>query len=363
MFQSVLVSCRPGFEKECAAELSSRAEQLQLAGFPQAQPESGYCVFRFHEPIRSTAAEGFSWSTLVFARSVVFIPEHSIQVPGDDRVGPIVAQVDRWAKKQKFDLLLVESSDSDSGRELSAFCRSFSKPMLAGLKKAGYPVEHFADKLKPSTRKNCLHIFFKSYSEVFVGFSFLEQSSPWPRGIPRLRFPSDAPSRSTLKLEEALLSFLREDEMASSLSPARRAVDLGACPGGWTYQFVKRGMRTQAVDNGAMNEKLMLSGLVEHHRVDGFKFTPARPVDWMVCDMVEQPKRVAALALSWWQNQYARRFIFNLKLPMKKRWSEVEDIRSFLDAELAQVGRPYRLLIKQLYHDREEVTVYIGPFG
>lgn len=363
MFQSVLVSCRPGFEKECAAELSVRVAQLQLAGYPQTEQESGYCLFRFHEPLRMALVDQFAWSTLVFARSIVFMPSQGLDVPGDDRITPIMEQVNDWGKKARFDFLLVESADSESGRELSAFCRSFSKPMRVALKKAGHKAEPFEDKVKTATRTQCLHIFFKSYSEVFVGISFLEQASPWPRGIPRLRFPADAPSRSTLKLEEALLSFLTEDEMASSLSPARRAVDLGACPGGWTYQFVRRGIRTQAVDNGAMDEKLMASGLVEHHRVDGFKFSPAKPVDWMVCDMVERPKRVAALALSWWQNQFARRFVFNLKLPMKKRWSEVEDIRSFLEAELIKTGRPYRLLMKQLYHDREEVTVYVGPFG
>jgi 23S rRNA (cytidine2498-2'-O)-methyltransferase len=83
----------------------------------------------------------------------------------------------------------------------------------------------------------------------------------------------------------------------------------------------------------------------------------------MVCDMVEQPKRVAELALRWWTDQSARRMIFNLKLPMKKRWNEIEDIRELMSAELKKSGRPYRLLMKHLYHDREEITVYLGPNG
>ena len=29
-------------------------------------------------------------------------------------------------------------------------------------------------------------------------------------------------------------------------------VDLGACPGGWTYQLVKRGLFVYAVDHGKM---------------------------------------------------------------------------------------------------------------
>ncbi len=33
------------------------------------------------------------------------------------------------------------------------------------------------------------------------------------------------------------------------------AVDLGACPGGWTYQLVKRNILGLLVDNGPMAQK------------------------------------------------------------------------------------------------------------
>ena len=107
MFQSVLVSCRPGFEKECAAELSVRVAQLQLAGYPQTEQESGYCLFRFHEPLRMALVDQFAWSTLVFARSIVFMPSQGLDVPVDDRITPIMEQVNDWGKKARFDFLLV----------------------------------------------------------------------------------------------------------------------------------------------------------------------------------------------------------------------------------------------------------------
>lgn len=40
------------------------------------------------------------------------------------------------------------------------------------------------------------------------------------------------------------------------------AVDLGACPGGWTYQLVKRNMWVSSVDNGPMAQSLMDTGQV-----------------------------------------------------------------------------------------------------
>jgi 23S rRNA (cytidine2498-2'-O)-methyltransferase len=364
MFSGVLATCRPGFEKECAAELSERSAQFGFSGYPQTQPDSGFCVFHFHEPVNARCFEAFEWKSLIFARSVFCLLGRVVEVPEDDRVTPLMQVIKEFPAKLKPQALLVEAPDSEAGRELSAFCRSVSKPLHAALAKTGIKTRFWDDEfVSPDADAQCLHVFFVNYQRVYLGVSVMRLGSPWPRGIVRLKFPSDAPSRSTLKLEEAFLTFLSEDERGSALSPARRAVDLGACPGGWTYQFVRRGIRTMAVDNGSMDQRLMESGLVEHLQVDGFKFTPPRPVDWMVCDMVEQPKRVAELALNWWQTQSARRLVFNLKLPMKKRWNEVSEIRNVLDEHLKNSGRSYRLLMKHLYHDREEITVYIGPHG
>ena len=85
-------------------------------------------------------------------------------------------------------------------------------------------------------------------------------------GIPRLRMPKDAPSRSTLKLDEAFHVFVPKDEQESRLQPGMRGVDLGSSPGGWTYQLVRRGMMVQAIDNGSMAESLMETGQVKHKR-------------------------------------------------------------------------------------------------
>jgi 23S rRNA (cytidine2498-2'-O)-methyltransferase len=76
--------------------------------------------------------------------------------------------------------------------------------------------------------------------------------------------------------------------------------------------------------------------------------------------MVEQPQSIAALMGDWLTRGDCRRALFNLKLPMKKRQ---ESLRACLDGlrdRLDDAGLGYRLLCKQLYHDREEVTAYIS---
>jgi len=203
-----------------------------------------------------------------------------------------------------------------------------------------------------------LHVLFDGNDHAWIGVSDVSTGSPWPMGIPRLSMPHGAPSRSTLKLAEAFVTFLDDDERLRWLRPAMRAVDLGAAPGGWTWQLVRRSMRVTAVDNGPMAASLLQSGLVTHRREDGFRFQPKKPVDWMVCDMVEQPRRVAELVARWLDEGWCRRCIFNLKLPMKKRYDET---RLCLDLIRGRAGaRMIALRARQLYHDREEITVFAG---
>jgi 23S rRNA (cytidine2498-2'-O)-methyltransferase len=134
----------------------------------------------------------------------------------------------------------------------------------------------------------------------------------------------------------------------------RPGFELGAAPGSWIWQLVRRGLRVTVVDNGAMDAGLMARALVDHRREDDFYFRPRKSVDWLVCDMVEKPGRIAALVAQWCHEGWCREVIFNLKLPMKGRHET--SLACHGDMEAALAGRRHRLRFKQLYHDPEEVT-------
>ena len=197
-----------------------------------------------------------------------------------------------------------------------------------------------------------LHLFFLSSAAVYIGISHIENSSAHSMGITRLRFPASAPSRSTLKLEEAFKTMMSTAEQEKYLRNGMTAVDLGACPGGWTWQLVKRGIRVSAIDNGSMDKALMDSGLVREIKADGFKYIPEPTVDWLVCDMVERPTHIARLISRWFTAGYCQYAAFNLKLPMKKRFDMVMACKTVIEAELSALNRPFQLRIKQLYHAR-----------
>ena len=230
-------------------------------------------------------------------------------------------------------------------------------PLRQALKKQGWLSAKASQK-----SGQFLHCFFVKPNCCYVGYSYVDNHSSHFMGIPRLKFPADAPSRSTLKLEEAILTFIPRKEENKRLNENMIGVDLGACPGGWTYQLVKRGLFVYAVDHGKMAASLHDTGRIEHCAEDGFKFQPPKrkKVDWLVCDMVEQPSRISLLIGKWLLNGWCRETIFNLKLPMKKRYQEVVLCLENLAVMLAEQNLNFDIQAKHLYHDREEITVHIA---
>jgi 23S rRNA (cytidine2498-2'-O)-methyltransferase len=62
----------------------------------------------------------------------------------------------------------------------------------------------------------------------------------------------------------------------------------------------------------------------------------------------------------WFVGGFTQRAIFNLKLPMKKRVVALHDALERIRTALNAKGIRYQLEAKQLYHDREEVTVFLA---
>lgn len=350
---ALLLYCRAGFEKECAQDITHVAENHAIAGWCKAVPDSGYVLF--HPAQAGDLAilqKRLAFAELSFARQMVFVSD-PLQLSPENRLPPLIEAA--RALPGPFSCLWLETADTNEAKELSGFCRKFEPHLNKALTQAGL--------LKAGdSRPPRLHVFFLDSATAYAGISRPGNSSNWPMGIPRLRMPREAPSRSTLKLAEALLEMLSEQERAQ-LRPGRRAVDLGASPGGWSWQLANRGMKVTAVDNGPMDDALMASGLVEHLRADGFTFRPRHPVDWLVCDMVDKPARVVDLAARWFERGDCRAAVFNLKLPMKRRFEEVQLARTLLQERLSRLAGAWRIAARQLYHDREEITFAIIPLA
>jgi 23S rRNA (cytidine2498-2'-O)-methyltransferase len=170
-------------------------------------------------------------------------------------------------------------------------------------------------------------------------------------GQRRMRDNPRAPSRAFLKAEEAFALLGHGPGRGDSV------IDLGAAPGGWSFSAAERGATVSAVDNGPLRGGALEHPRITHIRADAFRYQPqgGRRCDWLLCDLIEDPNRVVEqILLPWLDAGWCRRFVVNLKVGKMDPVELLRRLRGLEPNGLNQ--RCASLRIRQLFHDREEIT-------
>jgi 23S rRNA (cytidine2498-2'-O)-methyltransferase len=187
-------------------------------------------------------------------------------------------------------------------------------------------------------------VFVTDFNQALVSFEALSQ------GQQRMKLDPQSPSRSYLKLEEAFHIFARFPQEGEVV------VDLGAAPGGWSLSALKRGATVIAIDNGPLREPVSSHPKLTHLKADALKYqlAGAAPVDWLLCDVLEKPEMIVELVRKWLGKKWCRNFIVNLKVGRGDPIALLKEIR---DSKKGLLPFCQTLSIRQLYHDREEITL------
>lgn len=345
--QGLLCYCRAGFEPELAAELTERAAEAGHAGYARTERNSGHALFLCEEA--DALSRALPFADLIFARQKLVLIAELRDLDPKDRIAPMLDAL----QMRRFGTLVVEHPDSDDAKPLAGLARSFGNALRPALRKAGLL------SAQDDARMPRLHVCFVDGDHAFLATSDPRDSSPWPMGVPRLKMHADAPSRSALKLEEAILTLLTADERTQLLREGMRAADLGAAPGGWTWVLTRHKLQVTAIDNGPLRPHVMDTGLVQHLRAD---VSPGiRRNRWTGWSATWSNSPRASPAA--WPNGSAR------LVPARDLQPEAADEEALagnpalLDRFAAQAGKPLTIRAKQLYHDREEITVFATPSG
>ncbi len=313
---SALGVCQPGFETFLAKEFGARADGA--AGWvmaPSAKPE---LVFAHYALENHRSIELASVKTLSAAAADFFLQS---------------------AREERFDSPWPFVVESAAEPGLSARAREVGSQTLAAVKARMSRVAKLAQPGRPGPGPaRGLFLFLSGPGRLFVS-----RSASFG-GQRRMTDDPRAPSRSYLKAEEAYRVLGREP------APGQTVADLGAAPGGWSYSAARRGARVWAVDRGPLKGGA-LDALVTAVPEDAFTFVPASPVDWLFCDMVEDPGAVIGLVSRWLRDGRCRRFVVNLKFNRLDPFALLRRV----DADL----RPRCALLRarHLHHDREELTL------
>jgi 23S rRNA (cytidine2498-2'-O)-methyltransferase len=188
----------------------------------------------------------------------------------------------------------------------------------------------------------------------YLGLSRTEENlSAWAGGARRFARTPDQVSRSEFKLLEAL-------EVFGLTLEGGTALDLGAAPGGWTRLLRERRFRVVAVDPAALDPRVAADRGVRHAALTAQEFLRQNRerFDLIVNDMRLDARdsarimRQAVRALS--PDGHA---VMTLKLPTQQP-------EQVMHQALAHLLGPYRLLAaRQLFHNRQEVTLLLAPRG
>lgn len=208
-FNKLALYCRAGFEKETAAEITEKAGALGIFGFTRLEENSGYVIFECYQPGEADhIAQQLTCKQLIFARQLLVVSDLITDLPAQDRITSLLNHLQEQIKSavhfSPFSQVWVETADTNEAKELLTFCRKFSVPLRQALKRQRIIQESAAEIKQTSTT---LHIFFTKPGCCYLGYSYNQAHHPFFMGIHRLKFPADAPSRSTLKLEEAIHHF------------------------------------------------------------------------------------------------------------------------------------------------------------
>jgi 23S rRNA (cytidine2498-2'-O)-methyltransferase len=170
--------------------------------------------------------------------------------------------------------------------------------------------------------------------------------SPFPGGVVELPPDPRPPSRAYAKVREAWA------RLGRGVVAGETCVDLGASPGGWTYDALAAGATVIAVDRSPLRDDLMRHPRLRFVRGDAFAFAPDAPVDWLLCDVIAFPERSVELLERWLSRGLCRRFVVTVKF----KGAADPAIVGRLDALLARLAPAARAL--SLTANKNELTAF-----
>jgi 23S rRNA (cytidine2498-2'-O)-methyltransferase len=153
--------------------------------------------------------------------------------------------------------------------------------------------------------------------------------------------PSKPASSAYLKLWEAL-----------SISPRRPGpgdvcLDLGACPGGWTWVLQDLGAETISVDKAPLDPATAALSRVSVLKKDAFrlKSDEVGKVDWLFSDIICYPEKLLELVQMWREARPELNMICTIKFQGETDFAVTEKFRRMPGSR-----------VQHLFHNKHEVT-------
>ncbi len=171
-------------------------------------------------------------------------------------------------------------------------------------------------------------------------------SSPFPLG--EMDFQEDKempPSRAYLKLWEFFTIYAPEEISGGT------AIDVGSCPGGWTWVLRTLNFdKVHSVDKAPIEKRIMDLGRIDFRQESAFGLNPEDfgELDWFCSDIICYPERLLNLVNRFRQAGTVKNFVCTIKYQAETDW---EQTLKFLEIPGSK--------IVHLHHNKHEVTWFL----
>ena len=186
---------------------------------------------------------------------------------------------------------------------------------------------------------------------ALLGLSLASHNiSDWAGGVRRFRREKEQISRAEFKLLEAFESFRIE------LPSGGVALDLGAAPGGWTRVLRQQGQFVTAVDPAMLHPRLAADRGVRHKRMTAEAYLREGPDTY---DVLVNDMRMDAHASARLMTVFAD-YLFPHGVALMTL--KLGQTAMQLDRACAVLQERFTILhMRQLFHNRNEVTIHLKP--
>ncbi|GIL16821.1 MAG: methyltransferase [Oligoflexia bacterium] len=251
-----------------------------------------------------------------------------------------------WAQLTLKNPQIMKISSIGDAAKLLKTQKCFWSPYLFHLHRRGTLIQEKLNKI-PNTDYAFLQMIpnkkwglWTLLSENEILFSS-ETNSALPSGEIHFQETKEAPSRAYLKLWEFFTTKQIYPQKGES------CIDLGSCPGGWTWVLANLGVKVISVDTAPIDEKLLKNPQVQFLKKDAFKLKPddVPPMDWVFSDIICTPARLYELVQVWLQSGRVKNMVCTIKFK-----GETDFATLSLFSQIPGSG------IVHLNHNKHEVT-------
>jgi 23S rRNA (cytidine2498-2'-O)-methyltransferase len=256
-----------------------------------------------------------------------------------------------WAQVTARNLQMIEiSSIGDGAKKLKALGRNWGLFTVDHHRRA----QLIQDELPKINKKPIpfrhplpsLPMGFWTLWEPNLMIATQDTNNPFPLG--EMDFQEDKvmpPSRAYLKLWEFFTLYAPEEIHGG------RSIDVGSCPGGWTWVLRTLNFdQTISVDKAPIEKRIMDLGQIDFKKESAFGLDPKEvgELDWFCSDIICYPERLLNLVKRFMDHGKVKNFVCTIKYQSETDW---KNTLKFLDIPNSR--------IVHLHHNKHEVTWFL----